>query len=499
MSTINTNNLRVKNAKNFVSSLQTDGAYIFVGRPVAWDETPTVNNGVGALYNATDNSPPKPSNSLREYNSVHDEMISLNKILETEVYHMIPRNTWTSGAVYDTYRHDYSETNRSYSGASNLYNTTFAIINQNNDIYVCLDNDKNTQSTVEPQNTGNEPFYTSDGYQWLRIYSINSTDSFDFSTNNYIPVTNTNVVTTISGAVYTAIIEVPGNNYTGSPSGVVNNIPYYYCNIVGDGTGAVARVSVSGGSVIKIEVVRPGSGYTHGTVQFIANKTYQSLGDLDSDANGLNPMGDGTFSATVIPQPPGGWGTDTIRELGGTRVGVFSSLNYDLYYYTQSSTFRQVGILQGPSFITQNSPIVATAYNSVKVTDLGGVSDYSVGETIIQITITDGVTTTAKGTLVGWDKTTGVLRYIQDNEFHSDTDGILKPFTGGAYIQGESSGKITQPDLSFTGTSTEVTFTTGYSNPILTPYTGYISYLTNISPVLRTTTQTERVRLIIGY
>ena len=498
MSTINTNNLKVKNAKNFVSSLQTDGAYIFVGRPVAWDTTPTVNNGVGPLYSGTDNSPPKPNNSLREYNSVHDEMISLNRIQSTEVYHMIARNTWTSGAVYDIYRHDYSEVNRANSSASNLYNASFITINQNNDVYVCLDNDKNTQSTVEPQNTGNEPFYTSDGYQWLRVYSLTSNDLFDYGTNNYIPIVTSDSVTSTSGAVYTAIIEVPGNNYTGSPSGVANNIPYYYCNIIGDGTGAVARVSVSGGSVIKIEIVRPGSGYTHGTVQFIANKSYQSLGDLDNDANGLNPLGDGTFSATVIPQPPGGWGTDLVRELGGTRVGVFSSLNYDLYYYTQSSTFRQVGILQGASF-SQTNPVVATAYSSIKVTDLGGPTDYIVGETITQLTITDGVTVTAKGTLVGWDKASGVLRYIQDNEFHSDTDGLLKPFVGNAYVQGESSGKATQPDSSFTGTSTEITFTSGYSSPILTPYTGYISYITNISPVLRTTTQTERIRLIIGY
>lgn len=498
MSTVNTNNLRIKNAKNFVSSLQSDGSYIFVGRPIAWDETPSVNNGVGPLYSGTDNSPPKPANSLREYNSVHDEMISLNRILATEVYHMIPRNTWTSGAVYDTYRHDYSETNRAKSGASNLYNATFVVINQNNDVYVCLDNNKNRQSTVEPQNTGNEPFYTSDNYQWLRVYGITSNDVFEYGTNNYIPVVTSDVVSSTAGALYTAIIEVPGNNYTGSPSGVVNNLPYYYCNIVGDGTGAVARVSVSGGSVTKVEVVRPGSGYTHGTVQFIANKVYQSLGDLDAASNGLNPEGDGTFSATVIPQPPGGWGTDLVRELGGTRVGVFSSLDYDLYYYTQASTFRQVGILQGASF-SQINPTVATAYNSIKLTELGGPTDYVVGETIKQITIEDGVSTTAYGTVVGWDKTNGVIRYIQDNEFHSDTDGLLKPFTGTSYVQGESSGKVTQPDVTFSGTSTEINFASGYSSPTLTPYTGYVSYLTNISPVLRTTTQTERIRLIIGY
>ena len=181
---------------------------------------------------------------------------------------MIPRNKWSSGTVYDIYRHDYSLTNKSYTGASNLYNTVFFVINQNNDVYVCLDNNKNSQSTVEPQNTGNEPFYTSDGYQWLRIYSLTTNDVFDYGTNNYMPVVTAETVITTDGAVYTAIVEVPGNNYTGSPSGVVNNLPYYYCNIIGDGTGALPVCLFPTVEVTKIEVVRNGSGYTYGTVQF---------------------------------------------------------------------------------------------------------------------------------------------------------------------------------------------------------------------------------------
>ena len=497
MSTINPNDLRIKNAKNFASTL-TAGAYVFVGRPIGWDEAPVQNSGIGPLYSGTDNAPPTPTNSLREFNSVHDEMISLNRIEASEVYHMIPRVKWSSGTVYDIYRHDYSLTNKSYTGASNLYNAVFFAINQNNDVFVCLDNNKNSQSTVEPQNTGNEPFYTSDGYQWLRIYSLTTNELFDYGTNNYMPIVTAETVITTDGAVYTAIVEVPGNNYTGSPSGVVNNLPFYYCRIIGDGTGAAARVFVANGSVTKIEVVRNGSGYTYGTVEFKANKVYQSLGDLDAEANGLNPLGDGTFSATVIPQPPGGWGTDIARELGGTRIGVFSSLNYNLYYYTQASTFRQVGILQDATF-TDGNPTVATAYKSIKVTDLGGPENYVVGETIKQVYMVDGAEQTAYGTVVGWDATDDVIRYIQDPEFHSDTDNNLREFDGAAYIQGESSGKITEPNLAFSGTSTDVVFVGGYASPTLTPYTGYVSYLTNISPVLRTTTQTERIRLIIGY
>ena len=75
---------------------------------------------------------------------------------------------------YDRYQHNYTVVNKSFSGASNLYDSNFVVLNSLNSVYVCLDNDGNTTSTVEPQSTGDDPFYTSDGYQWLRVYDITS-------------------------------------------------------------------------------------------------------------------------------------------------------------------------------------------------------------------------------------------------------------------------------------------------------------------------------------
>jgi len=483
MSTVNTNDLRVKNAKNFVSSINSDGAYVFVGRQMPWD--------------TGDNSPPNPQNNIKEFNQVYDQLISLNRIDSTEIYHMIPRINWTSGVVYDMYRHDYNINNRSNSGASNLYNASFVVMNQNYDVYACLDNDGRTQSTAEPLNTGNEPFYTSDGYQWLWLYGLTSNQVFEYGTSNYIPIITGNNIITTSGAVFTAVIDVPGNNYTGNPAGITNQLQYYYCNINGDGTGAVARIRVQNGGVVELAVVRNGSGYTYGKVNFTANNCYQSLGDLDLGANALDPLGDGTFSSTVIIQPPGGFGTDFVRELGGTRVGVFSSLMYDSYYYIQDVSFRQVGIIQGASFTSTNPVEVSAAY-AVNVTDYGGIENYMVGEEIHQDQDFDGVTKTAKGVVVGWDSTNKVIRYIQDPTYHTDTDGELYRFTGDDYIVGQSSDKVTQP-TEFNGTTSGLTFNDGYSNPQINKYTGTLSYLTNIQPVQRETTQSEKITLIVNY
>ena len=487
MATINKNDLRISNAKNFASSLG-QGSYVFVGRQQSWD---------------SDAAPPTPENNYQEFISTYNQMVSLNRIASTDVFHMIPRLNWTSGAVFDIYRHDYSISNRSYSGASNLLNASWITINSSNSVYACLGNNKNVASTVEPQNTGNEPFYTSDGYQWLFLYTLTTNQLFAYSTNNFLPIIDTDSVTTTDGELYSVVIDVPGNNYTGSPAGVSNQLPYYFCNIVGNGTGAVARVSVSLGSITEVQVVRQGSGYTYANLDFVAGRVYQSLGDLDTGINGLDPLGDGTFRSTVLLPPTGGFGSDLVRELGGTRVGIFSSLDYDLYDFVEDMTFRQVGILQDPSFTSAN-PVTASATFAVKLNTYGGAADFIIGETIVQDqTILRGGNVgedhQALGMVVGWDPNTKVLRYIQDPTYHTNGGGNLYEFIGSDYITGEISSKVGEPDLTFTGNVTDLQFSGGYAQPEVTKYTGTMPYLTNISPVLRQAAQTERIRIIVAY
>ena len=59
----------------------------------------------------------------------------------------------------------------------------------------------------------------------------------------------------------------------------------------------------------------------------------------------------------------------------------------------------------------------------------------------------DGVEQTY-GTVVGWDKTNDdVIRYIQDNEFHSDTDNNLREFTGALIFRVKTVGRSHNPIL----------------------------------------------------
>ena len=247
MATVQTNDARVENAANLIDSISDCSgearSYIFIGGVSPW---------------ADDNSPPVPDNSIQEFYDTYHEMLSLKRLYDGNAFHMIPRFKWISGTRFDMYRHDYSPTNLSQSGGKNLFECVWYVINQNNDVYVCLDNNDGNASIIEPQNQSYDPFYTSDGYQWMRMYKIGSFAMLNYSTQNFIPITsdgaNLDSFNRTPGEINTVVIDSPGANYTTNPGGVPNQITNYFCNIVGDGTGAVARVGVAQGRIVEIRI-----------------------------------------------------------------------------------------------------------------------------------------------------------------------------------------------------------------------------------------------------
>ena len=70
MATINTNDLRIKNANNFISSLipvsDRGQGYVFVGRVEPW---------------ADDNAPPTPQNNNQTFYNVCDNLFALKSNL----------------------------------------------------------------------------------------------------------------------------------------------------------------------------------------------------------------------------------------------------------------------------------------------------------------------------------------------------------------------------------------------------------------------------------
>ena len=495
MATVQTNDARVENAANLIDSISDCSgearSYIFIGGVSPW---------------ADDNSPPVPDNSIQEFYDTYHEMLSLKRLYDGNAFHMIPRFKWISGTKFDMYRHDYSPTNLSESGGKNLFECIWYVINQNNDVYVCLDNNDGNASVIEPQNQSYDPFYTSDGYQWMRMYKIGSFAMLNYSTQNFIPITsdgaNLDSFNRQPGEINTVVIDSPGANYTTNPGGVPNQITNYFCNIVGDGTGAVARVGVAQGRIVEIRISRSGRNYTYAKLDFRANHVYRSLADLDEEVNGLNPLGDGTFQSTVIISPPMGWGNNLPRQLGGLRVGVFSSLNYQLTDFFPDVEFRQIGILQDPTWTSDlpDSPDTMSAVYAWTVAGVAGVDDFFIGEEIYQSQY-DPVTArthNARGQVVGWDPDDQIVRYVQIPEKHVDLDGKLYQFQAGDFIRGKQSNKLVEP-FPFNGALEGLNFVNGFADKEILDYTGKLIYLSNITPIKRQPTQTERISLIISF
>lgn len=489
MATITTGDIRIKNAQNLRRSLLgetvEDLSFVFVGKPTPWEN---------------EEEPPKPINNLRQFYDTHDEMIGMKRIRPSDVHLMAPRIRWTSGVVYDIYRHDYSKDNRSYSGATLLSDAIYYVINSNYEVYACLFNNTNRKSTVEPHSNNNIPFYTSDGYQWLKLYTITQGQLDVYGTENFMPVPEVAENAGIVNPIYTIIIDIPGNSYTPNPAGSNNRVNEYYCNIVGDGEGAVAAVKVRDGEIKTVRVVRPGEGYTWAELDFRANHVYEKLTDLDNNMNGLNPLGDGTFKTTVIINPPGGWGNDIQRQLGAHRVGVFSTLSYKLMDLHVDVKFRQIGILQRPES-DQRLPVdinTLSACYAIKVDPLTGPDDFVVGETIRQVIDNgDGTESIALATLISWDPDEGVLRYIQIPSEHNNYGTVTK-FDGIKPIIGLTSEKSVTAQA-FSGYNSDLLFVDGYADPEFKKYSGYITYLTNVKPIQRVDNQTERISLIISF
>jgi len=390
------------------------------------------------------------------------------------------------------------------------------VISRTNNVYVCLDNNQGKVSTVEPLSETSAPFYTSDGNQWLRLYTVNAFEQLEHSSNNFIPITTTFVNNRDEGAINTVVIDSRGSGYVPSAFNQLYDVNHCYCKILGDGTGAVAKITMSAGRIFEVRVVREGSGYTRARLDFKPFRVYNSLLDLDAGENGFDPRGNGAFKTTVIIPPPGGWGTDVsedkiytlARQLGGTRVGIYTRFTGSTEDYIEQGSFRQIGLLDEVEFPGDENPSSASVIKAVKVIEPLNTqdTDFTIGETIYQIhtdELDPSVTYTAKGTVVGWEDKTTILRYIQDAEIHSDLDGNLYEFKSNQEITGETSKKEVIPDVTFGSPEVEeldgLTFDAGYMVKEVEKYSGSMLYLTNLSPITRVTTQSERVSIIISY
>ena len=522
MAAIITDQIRILNAKNFVAGVTTsnNSYYMFLGLPNPYD-----------IQVDWDYNPPSPKDNFDEENNYWDTIVSLKKILPTDVRQVIPKKTWTSGLTYDYYRHDYSRSNIApVSGSTSLYGSSYYVINSDYRVYICLqngtdpENPRGRPSLDEPAFTDLEPRAagsSGDGYIWKYLYTIKPGDIVKFESTDFIPVPqdwetgsdNLSVRNNATdGSIKTIIINPDSLDNRGIGIGTANKT-YTRIPIKGDGSGAECTITIDNDQRVQsIVVSNQGSGYTYGNV------------DLES---GNVPTGIIRPKFDVIISPKGGHGADIYRELGAYNVLLYSRIENDAENpdFITGNQISRVGIVKNPE-LTSSSNIStidkASCAYAIKLTGVGYSSSSFNQDSIISQTVGTGIT--AVGKVINYDQATGVLKYWQDRTLSGfSTSGITQinpkygyeltrftsnPLVGGSLIVNGNSGNSLSIDTTFSGISTVInsrtyylgqSFINGLSEPEVKKYSGDIIYVDNRPAITRSVNQKEDIKVILQF
>ena len=528
MSAIVTDQFRILNANNFVASVEdtNNSYYVFLGLSNPTGTETLVGFGRSSDWNTVT---PAPTDSFAYLGHSSDTMMFGKKVSSANIRRLIRRVDWVSGNRYEIYRDDYSAKNQSPITKSNrLYDANYYVMNSDFKVYICIDNggsgtnllgnvsqDEPTFTDLEPSKAGN----SGDGYRWKYLFTVSPSDIIKFDSTEFITVPNdwsntreTQIRTVRengnsdvnSNQIKHVYIENAGINYANGLSQEVN--------IVGDGTGAKARVDVVGGNITNVTVSAGGKGYSYGMV---------NLDTLSSNvpANGR---------AKLIPIiPPGkGHGDDIYNELGTDKVIIYSRFDDSTKDFPSDNIFAQVGIVKNPTQAGTSITYTDNTFSSlqaIKCNPSTSLGSPIVGEKITQVLTLDNAQKIAKGFVASYDDDTKVLKYFRDRSIyfntttydHTDyagitTSGIIYQFeSSSSVVNGEESGFTGKIQTEFSGISTNPTgtklinlgtrFVSGLSNSEINKGSGQIIYLDNRPEIVRSTRQKEDIKIILEF
>lgn len=434
MASITTESLRREILNNLIESVvgDSDTYYIAIGRSEQWNDSDIA---------------PTPLNTLNEEENFRHAMQSI-KIAE-EVSLVVPRSTWSSGTIYSAFDDKVD---------GHPENPYFVITDENN-VYVCTQRARNADgtsktSTVKPTGTSTSKITTADGYTWQYLYSITTANASKFLTANFMPVEyldsseNANDAlqiavqnAAVSGEILNIVVTNGGTGYTSAPTVVIE----------GDGTGAEATATVSGGQVKRIQMSSYGSGYRAATVSFTGGGgTGATARPVISPQNGIgaNPEVSLRASAIMFNSKPSG------TENGDFIIG---------------NDFRQVGILRNPTDYS------GTLYNG------------NTGLVLRRMTVADAAGFDVDLEITGTNSgSKAIIDYVDSDKIYFHQNDT----TGFGSFDSDVGGVV-----SVSGAST--TLSALLDSADVDPYSGELMYIENRSPVTRSETQTEDIKAII--
>lgn len=225
-----------------------------------------------------ENAPPAVLDNDDYMAQVRKGMMFAQRVDAGDIVLLARRIDWVVNTVYDAYDNALSSSLMSYSGATTLRDANFYVINSDNRVYKCIDNNNDSASTFEPTSTGTDMFETDDGYIWKYMFTVSTSDEVKFLNADYIPVRKLTGADSfdVNGELDGVTVTSGGVGYTSTPTVVINGD--------GDGATASATVDLVSGEVTDITVDNPGEGYSFALVTI-------SGGGASTDATAVAVLG----------------------------------------------------------------------------------------------------------------------------------------------------------------------------------------------------------------
>jgi hypothetical protein len=298
--------------------------------------------------------------------------------------------------------------------------------------------------------------------------------------------------------------------------------------ITGDGANAiaVAVVNTSINSILRVDMVNQGSGYTYANVVIVGN-----TGTIEANS----------ATARAIISPRNGHGYNPISELGGSQLIISTTFaNNEAGLISSNNEFSRIGIIKNP--LIANVELVLSSTSG----------SYTVGESVSQATVT-GVVISSNATYMNLTTVNGYFTanstkiigaagnstistvttqignvfsqttrlgitalsgsfalddyavqgnassgqafgYIQDKRLVSGSDYYLYMSAVKGTFSANASVYLTSSD----GVS-KIAQITSVVPGNLSKYTGKLIYAENLVPVTRSNTQTETVKIVLKY
>ena len=452
MTAIVTDKLRKNLAELLVDEISTaadsNQYYIGIGKSDVWNSTDTFIT------------------PLRSSKDERDHRNNLQSVKKFEgASFVIPRYNWSAGTQYSA-----------WSDASiGIPSNSYYVLTDVNEVFICLKAAKNSEGVIQnsvnkpsvPAGTNNyEAFELDDGYVWKFLYGLSAGKANSFLSANFVPV---QVITGAGGNAFEIDQKAVQDNAIGGQiigieldsGGEGYGVTTPTVTIRGNGTSAAATATLSGGSVVKIEMNNEsgglGSGYDFASILFDGSPTKPAKARAiigPKDGIGFDARNDLKSSSVMLNIKPDGTVNDT---------------------FIVNNSFRQISVIKG--IREKDSAEIGQIFTGVssrtqRYLEAQSVSDAS------QITV---------GRQISDTSTPPIKAYVDD----VDSDFIY-------YHQNDSSGFGEFSDgATISDGINSITVDKGNEKSLVNPYTGDLIYIENRAKILRDAAQQEDIKVIV--